>query len=392
MKRITAFLAILAVAVGVAFLAWGTGRKKIDSPTASVSELLGSPPAAGFARAVEKRRFSFPADHGPHPGFRNEWWYFTGNLTTAEGRRFGYQLTFFRAALAPEPVARPSHWGANQVYLAHFALTDVEKGGFQAAERFSRAALDLAGAGGRPLVVHLEDWSAREIGADPWTMRLSAAQESYAIDLTVRQSLPPVLNGDQGLSRKSGTVGNASYYYSMPRMATQGTVRVGAETFHVAGLSWFDREWSTSALEPGQTGWDWFALHLDDGRSLMFYRMRRQDGTADPASSGTLVAADGGATTLTAADVAIEETASWRSPDTGIVYPARWRLKIPRARLDLELVPMVAGQELAVTFRYWEGAVRIAGKNGSPGGTGYVELTGYGDRASARGGWQPVAK
>ena len=392
MKALAAVVSVIVVAAVVALLARSPGQKTGDDSTVSVAELLGYPPAAGFARATEKRQFSFPADHGSHPGFRNEWWYFTGNLATAEGRRFGYQLTFFRSALVPGPVERPSRWGANEVYLAHFTLTDVERESFDAAERFSRAALGLAGAGGTPLVVHLEDWTAREVDADPWTMRLSAEQETHAIDLTVRQSLPPVLNGDGGLSRKSGTVGNASYYYSIPRMITEGTVRAGGETYRVSGLSWCDREWSTSALESGQTGWDWFSLHLDDGRSLMFYRMRRRDGTSDPADSGTLIARDGTGTGLDLSDIMLEVTDRWRSPKTGIVYPSRWRLKVPRERLDLEIVPLVADQELVVTFRYWEGAVRVEGKGaGSPGGIGYVELTGYDAHSPGRGGRQQAA-
>ncbi len=199
MKRWWPVLLLLVLGATAAFWTRGPGREKDgDKSSASVAELLGTPSAAGFDRAVHKRRFSFPADHRPHPGFRNEWWYFTGNLQTAEGRRFGYQLTLFRAALLPEPVKRESRWGANEVYLAHFTVTDVKGGSFHVAERFSRAALGLAGAGGDPLVVHLEDWAAREVGSEPWTLRMTAENEPEAIDLTVRQVLPPVLNGEAG--------------------------------------------------------------------------------------------------------------------------------------------------------------------------------------------------
>lgn len=394
MKRWWPVLLLLALGAAAVFWTRGAGRERGgDTSSASVAELLGTPPVAGFNRAVHKRRFSFPADHRPHPGFRNEWWYFTGNLQTAEGRQFGYQLTFFRAALLPDPIKRESRWGANEVYLAHFAVTDVKGARFHAAERFSRAALGLAGAGGDPLVVHLEDWAAREVGSEPWSMRLTAEDGPEAIDLTVRQVLPPVLNGEAGLSRKSSTSGNASYYYSVPRMATEGIVRVEGETFRVSGLSWFDREWSTSALEPGQTGWDWFALHLDDGRSVMIYRIRRKDGTPDPSSSGTVVAVDGTARILAASDAELQVTDRWRSPVTGVEYPSRWRLKIPSERLDLDIVPMVAGQELVVTFRYWEGAVRVVSvAGGAPLGNGYVELTGYDDQSATRRGRVPVAE
>ena len=345
----------------------------------SVTEALGGEPEGGFARATAPRRFSFPADHGPHTGFRTEWWYFTGNLTTAEGRRFGYQLTFFRVALKPGPAVRSSRWGANEVFMAHFAVTDVAGNQFHYAERFSRAALGLAGAGGSPLAVRLEDWSALETSAIPWSMQLAARDNETAVDLQVRSIGPVVLNGEGGLSRKGSRPGSASYYYSLPRMETSGTIRIGKETFAVAGLSWLDREWSTSALERDQAGWDWFALQLADGRELMFYRLRRSDETDDPFSSGTFVAADGTSRHLAREDVALEVTGHWQSTASGVSYPSRWRLRVPSESLDLEIVPRLADQELRATIRYWEGAVTVRPMAaGSPGGSGYVELTGYG--------------
>ena len=345
----------------------------------SVTEALGGEPEGGFARATAPRRFSFPADHGPHTGFRTEWWYFTGNLTTAEGRRFGYQLTFFRVALKPGPAVRSSRWGANEVFMAHFAVTDVDGKRFHHVERFSRAALGLAGAGGSPLAVRLEDWSALETSAIPWSMQLAARDNETAVDLQVRSIGPVVLNGEGGLSRKGSRPGSASYYYSLPRMETSGTIRIGKETFAVAGLSWLDREWSTSALERDQAGWDWFALQLADGRELMFYRLRRSDETDDPFSSGTFVAADGTSRHLAREDVALEVTGHWQSTASGVSYPSRWRLRVPSESLDLEIVPRLADQELRATIRYWEGAVTVRPMAaGSPGGSGYVELTGYG--------------
>ena len=345
----------------------------------SVSEALGGKAGAGFARAAAPLRFTFPADHGPHPGFRTEWWYFTGNLKTAQGRSFGYQLTFFRVALKPGHVARSSRWGANEVFMAHFAVTDVAGKRFHYAERFSRAALGLAGAGGDPLAVRLEDWSALETAAEPWSMQLAARDGDVAVDFRLRAITPLVLNGERGLSRKGREPGNASYYYSLPRLETAGTIHIGTETFSVAGLSWLDREWSTSALETGQVGWDWFALQLDDGRDLMFYQLRRSDGTADPFSSGTLVAADGSSRHLAGEEVQLASDDWWTSPASGSRYPSRWRLRIPAAGLDLEIVPRLADQELLASVRYWEGAVVVKGiAAGSPGGSGYLEMTGYG--------------
>ncbi|HBG06486.1 MAG: hydrolase [Geobacteraceae bacterium GWC2_58_44] len=378
MRRL--FLAVTAVVVIVIPLLYFAGRSgKVPEQrkALSVTEVLGGTAAHGFARAIEPHRFAFPEDHGPHPGFRNEWWYFTGNLKSSQGRRFGYQLTFFRVALTPQPAARSSAWGSNEVFMAHFAVTDVEGKRFRYAERFSRAALGLAGAGGRPVAIRLEDWSAQESSARPWSVKLTAVDADMAIELDLRSLKREILNGEAGLSRKSGTPGNASYYYSLPRMETSGTIRAGKESFRVTGLSWLDREWSTSALERDQVGWDWFALQLDDGRDIMFYRLRRRDGSSDPFSSGTLVAADGSSRHLGRDEVQMEITRWWTSPATGARYPSVWRMRIPSQGIDLEITPRLAAQELVTGFRYWEGAVALQGLAGTAGGSGYLEMTGY---------------
>jgi predicted secreted hydrolase len=377
MRRLLLPIVILLLPI-VSALWWFTGRNSPEKKEySSVSRVLGGAPAAGFERAERPRPFRFPADHGPHHNFRNEWWYFTGNLTTAEGGSFGYQLTFFRVALAPHAVPRRSRWGSSEVYMAHFALTDIDGKRFRSEERFSRAALGLAGAGGEPLQIRLEDWSASETAPRPWGMKLSAANEEMAIDLDLVALKPEVLNGEGGLSRKGGSPGNASYYYSIPRLKTTGTVRCGGRTFSVSGLSWLDREWSTSALEKGQVGWDWFALQLQDGRDLMFYRMRREDGGSDPYSSGTLIAADGSSLPLRRDQVSLEVSRWWRSPATGVSYPSRWRMRIPTQRIDLEILPRLPDQELRTGFRYWEGAVSLRDPSGGNVGSGYLEMTGY---------------
>lgn len=350
-----------------------------EPPPLSAVAMLSASTAEGYARALEPRAFLFPDDHGAHPDFSTEWWYFTGNLAAEDGRRFGYQLTFFRRAVAPEMPARGSAWATRQIALAHFALTDAEAGRFHAFERTSRMAAGLAGAQAVPFRVWLEDWSAAGKGGDPpW--RLTAREGDVAIDLLVDTTKPPVLHGERGLSRKGSSPGNASYYYSLTRMPTRGTVEVDGRRFVVGGTSWLDREWSTSLLEPEQVGWDWFSLQLDDGRELMLFQIRRQDGTLDPASEGTLVAADGGTERLAQSDLALEVTATWKSP-RGAVYPAGWRLRMPHHGLDLTITPLVADQELDVSFRYWEGAVTATG---SATGRGYVELVGYGTAADQR--------
>jgi predicted secreted hydrolase len=372
---ISAVAALLLVALLYLALK-GEKRGERSAKPVAVNEVLGGTPA-GFERAIRPRRFQFPRDHGPHPGFRNEWWYFTGNLKSRDGRRFGYQLTFFRVALQPHPVARSSRWGTNEIYMAHFAVADVEGKRFRFAERFSRGTLGLAGAGGKPLSVHLEDWRAVETSGKPWSMRLTAADAGMAIDLDLKSLTPVILNGDNGLSRKSGTAGNASYYYSIPRMQSSGWVRVGNERFRVSGLSWLDREWSTSALEQNEVGWDWFALQLDDGRDIMFYRLRRRDGSTDPFSGGTLVAADGTSRYLRLQDVTLKVESWWTSPASGSRYPSRWRMQIPSQGIDLEITPRLDDQELRNGFRYWEGAVAVHAPSGTAGGSGYLEMTGY---------------
>ncbi len=358
---------------------------QVASRTSPVAALSATS-AEGFSRALEVRPFTFPADHGPHPNFAVEWWYLTGNLQTDSDRRFGYQLTFFRRALAPapatsEPPPRASAWATRQVYLAHFALTDVAGQTFFTDERTARGAMGLAGAQAEPFRVWLEDWAieADNPANTPFPARARAVGSGFAIDLALAAIKPPVLNGDQGLSAKGSTPGNASYYYSLPRLASRGTVAVGAQSYAVTGSSWLDREWSTSLLEPGQIGWDWFALQLSDGRDLMTFQLRRGDGSIEQASHGTLTATDGSARHLAVSDFTMTVLDHWQSP-MGIGYPSRWRVAVPSAAIDLIVTPLLADQEFNLSFRYWEGAVEIQGTaSGEPAtGKGYVELVGYG--------------
>lgn len=370
LKRL--FLTIAAVAALTACAAPAPSTE--PRARLAVAEAMTGGDTAGFARAVEPRPFVFPRDHGPHPEYAIEWWYYTGNLQSSEGRRFGFQFTIFRTGLMPGDPERPSEWAANSIYMAHFALSDISGGRFHAFERFSRGAAGLAGAQSEPFRVWLEDWVVEGLGPDGTPMRLRAAEGDVAIDLTLTAGKPPVLQGDRGLSQKSADAGNASYYYSFTRMPISGTVRVGSAAHQVSGLGWMDREWSTSALGEEQVGWDWFALHLDDGRDLMFYQLRLRDGSIDPYSKGVLVSAEGTAQRLNADDVLLEPLDYWTSPRSGATYPARWRLRIPAEAIDLTLTPLLADQELPVTVVYWEGAVAISG---SAGGSGYIEMTGY---------------
>jgi predicted secreted hydrolase len=366
--RLTAMLAALLAFATVC-------ADESTEPPSQLADLL-SADAEGYAKALEPREFVFPDDHGPHPEFRNEWWYVTGNLDDEDGRRFGFELTIFRFSLAPTMPVSESRWRTNQVYIAHLAITDAEDERFFVAQRYSRGAVGLAGASSQPFRVWIDDWLIAEESSGDW--RLVADDRDFAIDVALRALKPPVLNGIDGLSQKSSEPGNASYYYSMTRLQTEGRLRIGDAEFSVAGMSWLDREWSTSALADDQVGWDWFALQLSDGSDLMFYGLRRTDGTQDPQSGGTFVAADGAATHLDREDVEVDVLDTWDSPEGG-TYPSLWRVRVPRFDLDVTVTPVIANQELFTTVRYWEGAVDVDGsRDGAPlSGRGYVELTGY---------------
>jgi predicted secreted hydrolase len=343
-------------------------------------------PSSGFTRAMGPRAFEFPADHGPHLDYQTEWWYYTGNLEAADGRHFGYQLTFFRSALLPasERQQRESQWATDHVYMAHLALTDVNAGQHHAFERFSRGAAGLAGAQSSPYKVWLEDWQVE--GPDPDEYRLSASANGIEIDLQLLDQKGPVLQGDAGYSQKGPELGNASYYYSLTRMATAGTIRMDDMAYAVKGLSWMDHEYSTSALGADLVGWDWFSIQLDDGSELMVYQFRRTDGSIDPFSSGSFIDADGQKTPLAVDDFKLAAESTWTSPHSGAIYPSRWTLEVPSADLTLQFIPYVADQELNLNFVYWEGAVRVSGQRAGRAlsGHGYVELTGYAETMQGR--------
>ncbi len=357
-------------------------------PRLSLAGVLGGVDTAGYDRAVEPRPIGLPADHGPHPGFRSEWWYLTGNLEGDGGRPFGFQLTIFRASLAPAAPTSASAWATNQAYMAHLALTDPQAGRFLARERFARGAQGLAGASADPLRVWLGDWRLEGGGpGGPSGMTLRASDADLTVELDLEPGKPVVLQGERGLSRKGPRPGNASYYYSLTRMPARGRVVSGKDTIDVAGTAWLDREWSTSVLPDGVVGWDWFALQLDDGWDVMAYRLRRGDGSASPFSEGVVVDPAGRAVGLTwGTDVEVEQTGAWTSPHSGVRYPSGWVLTVPSRGWRLRLEPLMADQELDLSFRYWEGAVTVRGeqRGSGPTGRGYVELTGYDGNPPAR--------
>jgi len=416
--------AVSFVVALAAVRAWAAGP-----PGSDLDVIRGADKPTAFALAIEPRTFSFPEDHGPHPRFRHEWWYVTGNLDSARGERFGFELTIFRVALAP-PGERGtavgggtgaaggtgaggaaatsnavSAWRTRQVYVAHFAITDVAHGEFHSASRYSRDALGLAGAQTQPLRVWLDDWvfgAATDIGAAadiagasntpaavspaglspaiarPWT--LHAQDQGYELTLELQPLGQPVLNGEEGLSRKASERGAASYYYSIPRIAVRGKVLRAGVSSDVQGLAWLDREWGSGSLGANEQGWDWFALQLQDGSSFMFYALRNRDGTRDSHSAGTWVDPAGRVQALSTDQVTIDVSDHWVSPRGGR-YPSRWRVRVPTVGLDVEARPVLANQELGTKPRYWEGAVDVSGTRGGhdTSGRGYVELVGYGE-------------
>ncbi|OBS09773.1 lipocalin-like domain-containing protein [Acidihalobacter prosperus] len=386
MKRVAAYAGLICGALTL--LACRLPADHAQQPAStSLQALLGSRAAVpGFARALAPRPLRFPADHGPHPRFRTEWWYYTGNLRDAAGRPFGFELTVFRFALTPQRPAGDSPWRANQVYMADFAVSDIEGHRFHAYQRLSRGALGLAGAQAVPFRVWVDDWSVASQGQGfPW--RLRAHRGDVGLSLSLKSSSSPgvVLNGDAGLSRKGPAPGDASFYYSMPRLSASGELRLGGHAYAVTGDVWMDHEWSTSALAPDQVGWDWFGLRLDDGSSLMFYRLRDRDGRKDRFSAGTWVAPDGRVVHLPADAVAATPTAWWRAPG-GARYPVAWRLSVPSLDLALRVRARLDDQLLPFAVRYWEGAVAVAGTQSGRAlrGDGYLELTGYAKGGPAR--------
>ena len=333
----------------------------------------------GFQRAEGPLAWDFPQDLGPHPDYHTEWWYYTGNLESDSGVLFGYQLTFFRRAVRPvsERIDRESAWATDQIYMSHFALSDINAGSHYSFERFSRGAAELAGAESGPYRVWLENWQVSQISEGQY--QLTAAQGGIRLDIILEDFKGPILHGDQGYSQKGPDTGNASHYYSQTRLKTSGSVETGDGIFQVSGLSWKDHEFSTSALSSGQVGWDWFSIQLDDENELMFFQIRREDGSIDPFSSGTWISASGEVISLSQEDFEIEVEDTWRSPNSGGQYPSGWQVEIPGLDLQLQITPYLADQEMVVSYTYWEGAVEARGILGgkSVSGSGYVEMTGY---------------
>lgn len=342
----------------------------------------------GFAIAKAPYTYHFPRDHAAHDRYRTEWWYFTGHLRAGDGRRFGYELTFFRIGLVPHArhlLPGQSDWRAAQLYPAHFAITDVSAGTFWYAQTLAREALNQGGSSQRELAVYANGWTLRgRSSGGRFVMHLHAARAGNALDLTEVPLKPPAIHGRGGISRKGACVSCASHYYSFTRLRTAGTLERAGVRYRVEGTSWMDHEYGSDELQADQIGWDWFSIQLDDDREIMLYQLRaRGQGGAQhlsPQSSGSFVAPDGAVRHLSLADFTVTPTGTWRSPHTDALYPSGWLVRVSGLPRVLRLVPVLADQELADVSggAYWEGDVRVLdAATGARLGAGYVELTGY---------------
>ena len=330
----------------------------------------------GYAVVVPGRPFHFPQDHGPHSDYRTEWWYYTGHLNTAEGAHFGFQFTLFRVNLQPKKPLNPSYWAMQHLLMGHLSITDVHQQRYYHAQRLEREALGFAGAQTQPFRVWLQDW---QISGDPLSPTLVAKTDDMMLNLQLHARKPIVLQGEQGYSQKGAAPENASYYYSITRMGVTGEIGVAGKIQTVTGQAWFDREWSSHALDAEQVGWDWFSLQLSDNRELMYYQLRNQQGHAAAQSRGVLIGPKGQVEmTLKPEDIVLTPESYWQSPD-GQRYPVDWQLEVRKANIKLYIKAMVDDQAFTGMVRYWEGAVSLSGQVGDDKitGVGYVELTGY---------------
>ena len=343
-----------------------------------------APSSGNLVPVVAGYVYAFPRDHGSHDDYGLEWWYFTGHLHDRSARRFGYEVTFFRKAVDDARVRdHPSRWALRQLYFAHLALTDVEGDLFRFSEKLSRAALGKAGADSDRMKVWIDRWTLEPVSEDHRRLHLTAKDSGFGVDLMLTLQKPPVIHGREGISRKGTDPGQASHYYSLTRLATQGTVRVRGEPFEVTGTSWMDHEFGSGGLGEDQVGWDWFSVQFDSNVELMLYLLRKRDGSHDPMSSGTLIFPDGTSRHLKREDFVVRTWDQWTSPLSRAEYPAKWTLDVPSVPLRVTVTPVLSDQELrtenGTRVTYWEGAVDVRGhyRNAPVTGNGYVELTGY---------------
>jgi predicted secreted hydrolase len=342
----------------------GLGGKALAQGFAGLGES-----ADGFAAVVPGRSFEFPADHGPHPAFRIEWWYVTANLVDGKGTAYGAQWTLFRQAVSAG--AQREGWANQQIWMGHAAVTRADTHRY--AQTFARGGVGQAGAEAEPFRAWIDGWEMRGLGGlsdvNVAALQLSASGADFAYALRLDAERPLVLQGDAGYSRKSLRE-QASYYYSQPHYTAKGSLAIDDRPVEVTGQAWLDREWSSQPLASDQSGWDWLSLHFRDGDKLMLYRMRQTDGKHY--GSGKWIAPDGAASQLGSTDIVMTPLVFTEIEKRKI--PTAWRIEIPTRSLAIECTPLNAKSWMGTSFPYWEGPISFAG---SHAGLGYLEMTGY---------------
>ena len=342
--------------------------------------LVALPLSAQYQKALPGYQYQFPRDHFNHPDYQTEWWYYTGNLRSADGHKFGFELTFFRQGVSRGQTQK-SDWDIQDIYLAHFALSDIDGDRFYHNDRVNRAGPGLAGVSQQSAKVWNGNWQLQWAGEQ---QQLQAIAQNFAVRFVMSSRKPPVVHGKNGVSQKSAGAGLASHYISFTRLSTTGTVELGGKQYEVEGTAWMDHEFFTHQLDINQSGWDWVSLQLDDNTELMLYRFRHKDGSVDSFSAGTYVDTEGKPAYLGVSDFSMQpESETYTSPDTYAVYPIAWRIAVPSLGLDLQLTTPLKSQELVSgmgsELSYWEGAITVGGsKDSKPAkGVGYLEMTGY---------------
>lgn len=325
--------------------------------------------AGAFEPVVRGRALTFPADHGPHPRFRIEWWYVTANLQDENGTPYGVQWTLFRQAMTAD--ADNEGWASRQIWMGHAAATSASEHRF--SERLARGGIGQAGAEAEPFHAWIDAWDMRGVGdfsaqaISPLALTASANDFSFDLKLETPHSL--VLQGESGYSQKSDN-GQASYYYSQPFFKARGELELMGRRIPVSGQAWMDREWSSQPLASDQKGWDWISLHLDSGAKLMLFRLRHASG--ENYVSGNWIDADGRTQILTFGAVVL--TPVTHTSVAGRVLPIQWNIEIPSRALKIQIAALNPQSWMGTSIPYWEGPIRI---QGNQSGVGYLEMTGY---------------
>jgi predicted secreted hydrolase len=334
---------------------------------------------------VPGRVFDFPRDHGAHPDYRTEWWYVTGNLAAEDGTTFGYQFTIFRTRLVPPGSEASSPLFPAQVHLGHFAISEIDRQRHHDWERLGREGLGQAGSSEATLDAHVGDWRMwlEDSTNGSEIVRLDAGEGDTRLSVTMRPRKPLVIHGENGVHIKGENAEQASYYLGWTRLDTDGEITINGHRQAVTGNSWMDHEFGSAWLGEDEIGWDWFAIQLEDGTDAMIYRLRRRDGSANPAATGTIIEPDGTVRIITSGEYVLEETGWWGSNESGARYPVRWKISIPSEQTSLIVAPAFEAQEMRMTRHtgatYYEGAIRVEGtwKDKPATGSGYMELVGY---------------